>query len=434
VNVAADRHHFADRLHRGRQHGLGALELLEREARDLGDDVIDRRLERGRGRAGDVVDDLVERVADRQLRRDLGDREAGRLRRQRRRARHARVHLDDDEPSILRIDRELDIGTACFDADFAQASDARVAHDLIFLVGQRQRRGDGNRVAGVHPHRVDILDSADDNAIVVAVAHDLHLIFLPAEQRLLDQHFAGRRSVEPLAHDLEEFLAVVGHPAPGPAERERRPDDRRQPGLLQPGERLGFRMRDRRAGAFEPDPGHRVLEFEPVLGLVDRRGIGADHLHAELLQRAVVEQRQRGVERGLPAHRREQSHCVLGSGRCFLLDDLGDDGGRDRLDIGRIRQLGIGHDRRRVRIDQDDAVPLLLERLDRLRARIIELARLPDDDGPGADDEDRGDVGASGHGVQATFNVVYAVSAGDVSPWTGPILVVTKHQVPRRRK
>ncbi len=45
LEVAADRHDLADRLHRGRQLGLGALELLEREARDLGDDVIDRRLE-----------------------------------------------------------------------------------------------------------------------------------------------------------------------------------------------------------------------------------------------------------------------------------------------------------------------------------------------------------------------------------------------------
>src|SRR3546814_17080359 len=61
VDVAPDRHHLADRFHRGREQRLGAFELLEREARNLGDDVIDRRLERGRGDAGDVVLDLVER-------------------------------------------------------------------------------------------------------------------------------------------------------------------------------------------------------------------------------------------------------------------------------------------------------------------------------------------------------------------------------------
>ena len=46
--------------------------------------------------SGDVVADLVEGVADGQLGGDLGDREPGGLRRQRRGARHARVHLDDD--------------------------------------------------------------------------------------------------------------------------------------------------------------------------------------------------------------------------------------------------------------------------------------------------------------------------------------------------
>ncbi len=100
---AADRHRLADRLHRGRQRRLGAGELLEGEARDLGDDVVDRRLERGRRRAaGDVVLDLVEGVADGEPRRDLGDREAGRLRGERRGARHARVHLDDDHAAVCR--------------------------------------------------------------------------------------------------------------------------------------------------------------------------------------------------------------------------------------------------------------------------------------------------------------------------------------------
>ena len=91
---AADAHRLADRLHLRPEARVGAGELLEREARDLHDDVVERRLEARGRRAGQVVRDLVERVADRQLRRDLRDRVAGRLRRERRRARDARVHLD----------------------------------------------------------------------------------------------------------------------------------------------------------------------------------------------------------------------------------------------------------------------------------------------------------------------------------------------------
>jgi hypothetical protein len=76
---APDRHHLADRLHLGAEDPGGAGQLLERPARDLGDHVVDHRLEARRRRhrrgLGDVVGDLVEGVADREPCGDLRDRE-----------------------------------------------------------------------------------------------------------------------------------------------------------------------------------------------------------------------------------------------------------------------------------------------------------------------------------------------------------------------
>ncbi len=140
---------------------------------------------------------------------------------------------------------------------------------------------------------------------------------------------------------------------------------------------------ERRARRLEPDLRHRLAEQLAVLGLVDRLGGGADHLDAELLEHAHAAQRQRAVERGLPAHGRQQRVGPL------LLDDLGDDLRRDRLDIGGVGQIRIGHDRRRIGIDQDDPVALVLQRLAGLGAGIVELAGLADDDRAGADDQDR---------------------------------------------
>ena len=443
---APDRHHLAHRFHRGRQRALRARELLEGEAGDLGDDVVDGGLERGRrGAARDVVLQLVQRVADGELGGDLGDGKARRLRCQRGRARHARVHLDDDEAAVVGIDGELHVRAARLHADLAQHRDRGVAHDLVFFVGQRQRRRHRDAVAGVHAHRVDVLDRADDDAVVRLVADHLHLEFLPAEHALLDQHLGGRRGLQAALDDLAEFLAVVGDAAAGAAERERRPDDGRQPddrqpiqGLLQ---RLFLiallavvfigapllqeirpqllflrrrhlqavdarefrrvvaailllelgRIGQHRLGRGEADARHGIAEQLAVLGHVDGLGLGADHLHAELFQHALLGEAQRGVERGLAAHGRQQRVGPL------LLDDLGDEIGRDRLDIGCIGQVRVRHDRGRIGVDQDDAVALGLQRLAGLGAGIVELAGLPDDDGARADDEDGFDICALRH-------------------------------------
>ena len=107
----------------------------------------------------------------------------------------------------------------------------------------------------------------------------------------------------------------------------------------------------------------------------------------------ILRKRQRAVERGLPAHGRQQRV------RALLLDDLGDDLRRDRLDIGGVGEIRIGHDRRRIGVDQHDPVALVLQRLAGLRAGIVEFAGLADDDRAGADDQDRFDVGSFGHAL-----------------------------------
>ena len=394
---AADGHRFADRFHRRRQHRLGAGKLLEREARDLGDDIVDRRLERRRRRAaGDVVGDLIERIADGELGRDLGDRKPGRLRRQRRGAGDARVHFDHDHAPVGRIDRELHVRAAGLDPDLAQNRDRGVAHDLEFLVGQRQRRRDGDRIAGVDAHRVDVFDRADDDAIVLFVAHHLHLEFLPAEDALLDQHLVGRRSVHAALDDLDEFASCVGDAAAGAAEREARADDRGQADVVERGKPLRQRLHLMRARRLEADPGHRLAEQLAVLGLVDRLGAGADHLDVIAIEHAHLAQGKSAIERRLPAHGRQQREAARD--RIALLgDDLGDDLGGDRLDIGPVRHVRIGHDGGGIGIDEDDSIAFRAQRLAGLRPRIIELARLADDDRAGADDEDGGNIGPFGH-------------------------------------
>ena len=86
------------------------------------------------------------------------------------------------------------------------------------------------------------------------------------------------------------------------------------------------------------------------------------------------------------------------SGRS-LLDDLRDGCDVERLDVGRVRHGGVGHDGGRVGVDEDDLVAELSEGLARLRSGVVELAGLADDDRAGTDDQDLVDVGALRHSV-----------------------------------
>ena len=243
-----------------------------------------------------------------------------------------------------------------------------------------------DRVAGVHAHRVEVLDRADDDAVVAAVAHHLHLVFFPADHRFLDQQLVGRRGVQAALADRLEFLAVVGDAAAGAAQREGRA-----------GSRSDSRSRTAprapppccarcRARADASPISDIAAEFLAVLGHVDgpRRRRSSRRC---MLEHALAARSSAVLSAVWPP--------MVGSSasRPLLLDDARDDAPVDRLDVDRIGRLRVGHDGGRVGVHQDDPVALLAQRLAGLRAGVIELARLADDDRTGADDQDALDVG-----------------------------------------
>ena len=166
---AADRHHLADRLHPGAEPRRGARQLLERPARDLGDDVVDDRLEARRGDPGDVV----------ARSRRAGSRRRGASRSWRsgspspwtRAPTSATRAGSSRSPGARRVAGSTANWTfepAGLHADAAQHREGVVAHRLVLDVRERLGGRDGDRVAGVHAHRVEVLDRADHDAVVGA--------------------------------------------------------------------------------------------------------------------------------------------------------------------------------------------------------------------------------------------------------------------------
>ena len=134
-----------------------------------------------------------------------------------------------------------------------------------------------------------------------------------------------------------------------------------------------------------------VAELVAGLGPVDGGVVGADQLDAVLLQGAVLGEGDGQVERGLAAEGGQQGVRPLD------LDDLGHHLGHQRLDVGAVGERGVGHDGGRVRVDQHHLEALFHQHLAGLGAGVVELARLPDDDGARTKQEDLADIGAAGH-------------------------------------
>ena len=207
--VAADGHGFADALHGGGQPVVSVGELLECEPGNLDHDVVQGRFERGRRLGSDVVGDLVQAVPDRKPSSDLGDREPGGLRCQGTGTGHPWIHLDHDDATVGGVDGELDVASTCVHTDGADDVDADVTQPLVFPIGQCERRSHGDRVAGVHPHGVQILDRTDHHDVVVVVPHQFELVLLPSQDRLLQQHLGGGTRGQPGAGDQAQLVGVV---------------------------------------------------------------------------------------------------------------------------------------------------------------------------------------------------------------------------------
>ena len=388
---AANRHDLAHGLHARGECGVGTLELLEGKARHLDHTVVDCGLKAGGRSLGDVVDDLVERIAHGQARGGLSDGETRGLGSEGGRAAHARVHLDDNQAAGVGVHGKLHVGAAGLDANLLQDSERRDTHALILKVGERLRRRHGDGVAGMHAHGVEILDGAHDDAVAGVITHDLHLILFPALDGLLDQHLVGGRELQALAHDGDELLVGVSDAAAGAAEGKARAQYAGIAHAL--GDSLGVdhAVGVARARDLQANLGHGLVKELAVLSALDGGQVAADHLDAVLVERTVFRQLDGGVQTGLAAQRGQQRVRALFLD--YALDKLGGDG----LDIGAVGKTRVGHDGRRVGVDQDDLKAILLEHLAGLGAGVVELAGLADDDGARTNDEDALDVSTFRH-------------------------------------
>ena len=139
-----------------------------------------------------------------------------------------------------------------------------------------------------------------------------------------------------------------------------------------------------------PDPVEQVAERLAVLGHPDRLERRAEQADVVALEDARLGERHRQVERRLAAEARQESLGLLaGDDRLDRLD-------RQRLEVDDVRHRRVGHDRRRVAVDEDRPDALGAEGTAGLRPGVVELGGLADDHRARPQDQDRRGLGPGG--------------------------------------
>ena len=369
LEVAAYRHHFAHALHARAYLAGHALEFGEIPAGYLADHVVEGRLEEGGGGLGHGVLELEQAVAEAELGGDEGEGIAGRLGCQRRRAAQAGVHLD--YPVVLSVGAERILHVAfAYDAHVAHDVNRYLAQEVELLVGQRLRRGDHDALAGMDAERVEILHVADGYAVVVAVAHDLVFDFLPAPQRLLHEHLRGER--ERLAGDCVKLLLVLAEAGAESAQGVCRAYNhgvadagRRSARLLKVGCGVGL-------DGLDSDFVELLDEELAVLGVDDRLNRRAEHPDPVFLKHSAAVEFHSAVQRGLAAEREQYALGLL------LGDDLLHEVGGHRQEVDFVRHALRSLHGRDVGVDEHRGDAFFPERLECLRAAVVEFAGFAD--------------------------------------------------------
>ena len=137
----------------------------------------------------------------------------------------------------------------------------------------------------MNAHGVEIFDRADNYALILVVAHHLHLVFLPTKQALLNQNLINGRGIQPLAQHLFKFNLVVCNPASRAPQRvSGAQNNGKIPEVLDFLAGFVNRMDAKGMSDVQADIEHSLLEKLSVLPLPDCLRFCPDHLDPMLFQ------------------------------------------------------------------------------------------------------------------------------------------------------
>src|SRR5690606_17222869 len=213
----------------------------------------------------------------------------------------------------------------------------------------------------MHTHRIKVLDRANNDDVAYVISQQLEFVFLPPENTLFNKYFVNRRSMKSAVKRFVEIFRTANKPTACSAECERRANYQREPNFL--GNFLPLKERSR--GRTFASTYTKFLHLEPEFLAVFRRFNGldvyTDDANTIVLPYARFVTFYTQVQCRLATHGRKYRVDVM------LFENFSDRLLRKGLEINVVGNHLVGHDCRRIGIDQDDLDTLLSQRACSLR-------------------------------------------------------------------
>ncbi len=179
--------------------------------------------------------------------------------------------------------RELDI-RATNNADGIDDSIGIFLQLLLQRLGDGQHGSDAEAVAGMHAHRIDVLDETDSDHVALPIPYHFKLQLFPAQNRLLNEDLPDQTRRDPASGYRLQLFNIIRDPAAGAAERIRGSNDHGIAQLLRDQHSVITGIRRRAPGYRDIQHRHRLLEGYPVFATFNRVRFDADYFNAVLSQ------------------------------------------------------------------------------------------------------------------------------------------------------
>ena len=209
-------HDFAGGFHLGTDFAVCQGEFFKWPSWEFAYHIVDGWFEASLGISCNGIGDFVQVHTESNLRCHFRNRVTGGFGSQGRRTADTRVDFDDVVLVGLGVQAVLYV-TSPFNLKVANDVQRSGTEHLVLSVGQGLGRCYDDGVAGVYADWVDIFHSADDDAVVGAVAHDFKFDFFPASDAAFYQNLVDWGELNAAVGNFFHFIPVMSDTAAGAA-------------------------------------------------------------------------------------------------------------------------------------------------------------------------------------------------------------------------